>query len=158
MMGADLAKWILGEAEHAERIAARYKAGSKFREIYLGRAGKFRDAAVALSAAQPVPGVTVKPIVWVRRPIAGGEERVMSYDGYYWLSRVPDGFLVIGEDGRGHVQRLSGEVHATEEDAKAAAQAHFEDRIRSALIPTPQPVERREPVATPPDQTSGSGA
>ncbi len=56
-------------------------------------------------------------------------------DGYYWLSRVPDGLMVIGEDGKGHVQRVSGTVHPNEDAAKAAAQAHYESRILSAIAP-----------------------
>lgn len=48
-----LAHWLNCEADHQERIAARYKAGSQFQRIYLDRAHVFRSAGRALASSSP---------------------------------------------------------------------------------------------------------
>jgi hypothetical protein len=88
-----------------------------------------------LSAAQPAPGV---------RELEWHSDQVDWWAYPYRIRKdtqaAPDLYIVSGWQSGANPYR-------TLKAAKAAAQADFEARIRSALLPTPQPVERpREPV------------
>jgi hypothetical protein len=90
------------------------------------------------SAARTGPDVAVKPLEW-RGPIS-------SYPTTIWEAKTSFGHYVIEEvsasDSPAYEVRLSGvfvKVKDCVDDAKAAAQADFEHRIRSAIAALPAP-------------------
>lgn len=94
------------------------------------------EAAAALSPVQPVPGV--KELEW----------HGPDYEDKYWAAWVGGTYTILAANGNGRWVGGVGGYSPTIEAAKAAAQADFEARIRSSLLPTPQPVEGpSEPVA-----------
>jgi hypothetical protein len=94
----------------------------------------------ALSAAQPVPGV--KELEWAETCWQDGHP--IRWTGQIAGARL---FYLIKHDVDGKFECCDRD-HESLDEAKATAQADFEARIRSALIPTPQPVESQgEPVA-----------
>ncbi|BEV44705.1 hypothetical protein [Afipia carboxidovorans] len=100
---------------------------------------KMREAASALRlAAQSPEPVTVKPLVWV-------DHRPDSFPEPAWSAQTPFGFYNIEEvsasDCPAYVVRLHAHRFVADKDsldaAKAAAQADYEQRIRSALVNAP---------------------
>lgn len=98
-----------------------------------------REAASALRlAAQSPEPVTVKPLVWV-------DHRPDSFPEPAWSAQTPFGFYNIEEvsasDCPAYVVRLHAHRFVADkdslDDAKAAAQADYEARIRSALVNAP---------------------
>lgn len=81
----------------------------------------------------------IKPLEWVARPIIGGEDRLMTKDGRYWLSRIGGGFMIIGSDEEDRIQRLGSEIYPTAEAAQAVVQADHERRIAAYLFASPSP-------------------
>lgn len=94
------------------------------------------DAALALSAPVEAP-VAVKPLEWSQSPPPAHEHEPFVYwaagvGGHYRADR--DGLLWMAHD------EFIWEKYADQKAAKAAAQADFEQRIRSALIATQRPL------------------
>lgn len=94
-------------------------------------------SALRLAAQSPEP-VTVKPLVWV-------DHRPDSFPEPAWSAQTPFGFYNIEEvsasDCPAYVVRLHAHRFVADkdslDDAKAAAQADYEARIRSALVNAP---------------------
>lgn len=86
----------------------------------------------ALQAVGPEPAVAVKPLIWNVLGFAhtntGIMYRVTRQPGYWRLEKI-EGSSTLNSS------------HPTEETAKAAAEADYASRIRSALVATP-PAER----------------
>ena len=104
-------------------------------------------SALRLAAQSPEP-VTVKPLVWV-------DHRPDSFPEPAWSAQTPFGFYNIEEvsasDCPAYVVRLHAHHFVADkdslDDAKAAAQADYEARIRSALVEVPAVKGEPEPVA-----------
>lgn len=93
------------------------------------------DALFAEAKAQaPQPGgvVKVKALKWVVDGATGGGMAVSEVGTYYAYEIDPSGYC-LDRNGR----PVTGDICATEEAAKAAAQADYERRILSALEPSP---------------------
>jgi hypothetical protein len=97
------------------------------------------EIAISLSAAPGEP-CAVKPLEW-------RDHRPDSFPEPAWSAHTPFGFYNIEEvsasDSPAYVVRLHAHHFIADKDgldeAKAAAQADYEQRIRSALVTTPQP-------------------
>ena len=97
------------------------------------------EIAISLSAAPGEP-CAVKPLEW-------RDHRPDSFPEPAWSAQTPFGFYNIEEvsasDSPAYVVRLHAHHFVADKDgldeAKAAAQADYEKRIRSALVTTPQP-------------------
>jgi hypothetical protein len=129
---AALASWLNGEADHQERIAARYKAASTFRAIYSRRAEILRSCARALSEpAAPAGAEVVKALEWRER--GDGTEFAVTDFGLLYVASD------LGWGTRNYPDKnpVTGGISA----AKAAAQADYEARIRSALT-HPAPADK----------------
>lgn len=95
-----------------------------------------RYAIRALPAVQP----TVKPLVW--DDFAGRGAKAQAWNqANYLIQKWSDGRWEISASYPGHSNCADGiaRFHPTIEAAKAAAQADYEARIRSALTAQPSP-------------------
>ena len=92
------------------------------------------EIAISLSAAPGEP-CAVKPLVW-------RDHRPDSFPEPAWIAQTPFGFYNIEEvsasDSPAYVVRLHAHHFVADKDgldeAKAAAQADYEQRIKSALV------------------------
>ncbi|WP_244396168.1 hypothetical protein [Afipia carboxidovorans] len=121
----------------ADRL--EHQAGNVENDGHLNAARYMREAASAIRlAAQSPEPVTVKPLVWV-------DHRPDSFPEPAWSAQTPFGFYNIEEvsasDCPAYVVRLHAHRFVADKDsldaAKAAAQADYEQRIRSALVNVP---------------------
>lgn len=112
-------------------------------EACLRAADEIRSLRAALSAA-PQP-VAVKPLEWktYRADLRNGtptEIHGFHEFGSYTLSRNGAAWFVGSFDNMGRMRPVGGIGGFKDKDtAKAAAQADYEQRIRSALVAAPQP-------------------
>lgn len=127
------------EAAHDAWLDARYKQHEN--GVAAMRA--------ALSAASPFTGAVVKPLEWEPvlaarskedpTPEETGEYETVCAVGVYYIE------MYFGSDSYGWCVTLNGADDIADkddpDDAKAAAQADYEARIRSALVPSPVPQE-----------------
>jgi hypothetical protein len=94
----------------------------------------FLDAAIALSSKVKEAGepgaVAVKPLEWIEPERPDGPVTSGNIGLYYRLKLLSDGVWVNSAANSCGI----GE-HLTLDEAKAAAQADYETRIRSALLP-----------------------
>lgn len=106
------------------------------------RPADWKALADAIRAAQAKPAadaVAVKGLEWITFCSASGNCDAKTPFGKYVIQSEADGWCLFNEDD-------ASSVHSTLDAAKAAAQADYEARIRSALI-SPVAPEGSEPVA-----------
>jgi hypothetical protein len=97
---------------------------------------KYLEAAFAARPAEPV---AVKGLLWSKR---GDDWYAETHVGQYAVGLVHGSFITMLRgimDGHMHDLRLEQQPFHSAEEAKASAQADYEQRIRSALISTPAP-------------------
>jgi hypothetical protein len=93
----------------------------------------------AAFAARPAEPVAVKGLLWSKR---GDDWYAETHVGQYAVGLVHGSFITMLRgimDGHMHDLRLEQQPFHSAEEAKASAQADYEQRIRSALISTPAP-------------------
>lgn len=106
-----------------------------------------KEAIVALSASPasaPGSGVRVKPLEWEQPEPDWWDVYDRALQIGYAVNQRRDGSVRLRVPGETSFAIFAGSV----EEAKAAAQADFEQRIRSALDASPSPPETREAVET----------
>lgn len=93
----------------------------------------YNNMHAALTAALPfLQGVKVKDLRW-KGPDSSGEHHALNG---LW------GYIIRCGNGNGYWLTEIGQYYPTPEAAKAAAQADYEARIRSAIEPAPSPREK----------------
>lgn len=105
------------------------------------------EAALASStspASAPGSGVRVKPLEWEQPEPDWWDVYDRALQIGYAVNQRRDGSVRLRVPGETSFAIFAGSV----EEAKAAAQADFEQRIRSALDASPSPPETREAVET----------
>lgn len=130
-------EFLRGEMRATQVMSGRYQFGSKSREEWSVKAERFRDAANAIAAlSQPVPigAVKVKPLEWRIFCSASGNCDAETPFGQYVIQSEPEGetprwCMYLPNENDAHT------AHPTLKAAKAAAQADYEARIRSAIAP-----------------------
>ena len=111
-------------------------AGGRWSPVSGGTQGVEYVRADALPAVQ----VTVKPLEWVDFADRGAKAQAWNYANYT-LQKWSDGRWELGASYSGYTTSIYGidRFYPTIEAAKAAAQADYEARIRSAMTVTPAP-------------------
>lgn len=100
-----------------------------------------RRAAWNRRASTSHEAVAVRELEWV-------EDVAETELGSYWVTRGFDGVYRLSHSWARPEERLT--KHSTNKAAKAAAQADYESRIRSALRPAPAPAVGWQPIETAP--------
>lgn len=95
------------------------------------------EAALLAERKAALAGVRVKPLEWVRDPLGRGDFSADTIAGQYSVGRLSDGYGAILRhivDGGQYDQDVARGLPSVKA-AKAAANADYESRIRSALEP-----------------------
>lgn len=136
VLGEEL-EWALCNAEAAISGYSHLAKNVQYNLAVPINVGQLRDMIAALRAQQPaapVSGVTVKPLVWEEEAGRSYRQANCIFGQYQisWLVEFECWQLsrphMAGREWRDGFSR-----HSSKDDAKAAAQADYEDRILSAL-------------------------
>lgn len=138
---ADVFNDIPGIIKTHDNVELWQPGGDRRTKLTVGDLRRARVAYAALSAPVEAP-VAVKPLEW--RTVGKTDHVAETLFGNYeiWPHRATD----IDGASVWRFGDKSGESAETLDAAKAAAQADYEQRIRSALIDTPRPLPSVEPT------------
>ncbi len=148
MTNPDRDELVKLEAERAELIA-KNEAATSWGAAVGARSERIKELDGRIAALRRLAssdgGVKVKPLVW-------RDHRPDSFPEPAWSAQTPFGFYNIEEvsasDSPAYVVRLHAHHFVADkdslDDAKAAAQADYEARIKSALVEVPAAAGMRE--------------
>ena len=128
------------ETREGKRGVVVQQDGTRVVHVY----GEKWLSASPAPASAPGSGVRVRPLEWKQPEPDWWEVYDRTLQLGYEVNQRRDGSVRLRVPGETSFAIFAGSV----EEAKAAAQADFEQRIRSALDASPSPPETREAVET----------